>query len=127
VTAVLPNLIERLSSEERKKYPVKSGVFDYFRDALFRLARVSYDGNEKHNKGEPLHWSRGKSADHEDCAARHLLAYAPQDQDDAVEEHLANLAWRSLAELQLFLEKKYSIVPPPRASNAHTAEALPSE
>ena len=110
----LPNLIEQLSSEERKKYPVKSGVFDYFRDAIFRLARVSYDGNEKHNKGEQLHWSRDKSNDHMDCAARHMLAYG-NEQDDPTEEHLANLAWRSLAELQIFLEKKYHIDPPPRA------------
>jgi hypothetical protein len=109
------NLIEKLSSEERKKYPVQSGVFAYFRDAIFRLARVSYDGNEKHNPGEPLHWARDKSSDHMDCVARHLLAYAPDDHDDAIEEHLANTAWRSMAELQIYLEKKYNISPPPRA------------
>ena len=113
-TVTLSNLIESLSSAERKKYPVYSGVFGYFRDAIFRLARVSYDGNEKHNPGEPLHWSRGKSSDHMDCAARHTLAYGSGD-DDVTEEHLANNAWRSLAELQLFLEKKYHITPPPSA------------
>jgi hypothetical protein len=104
----LPNLIEDMSSEERKKYPVKTGFLDYFRDAVFRVARVSYEGNQKHNPGEATHWARGKSDDHEDCLARHFLA-------NADEEHKANTAWRAMADLQLFLEKKYDIKPPPGA------------
>ena len=31
------------------------------------------------------------------------------------EEHKANAAWRALADLQLFLERKYNIKPPPGA------------
>jgi hypothetical protein len=100
------DLLDGLSSEERKRYPVETGFYDYFRDAIMRIARVSYEGNQKHNPGEPTHWARGKSDDHGDCAARHMLC-----NDD--EEHLANAAWRVLAELQLYLEKRYNIAPPP--------------
>ena len=39
------DLIERMSSEERKRYPVYTGFIAYFRDAIFRVARVSYEGN----------------------------------------------------------------------------------
>jgi hypothetical protein len=102
------DLLELMSSEERKLYPVEAGFNDYFRDAIYRVARVSYEGNHKHNPGEPTHWARGKSDDHGDCAARHMLCG-----DD--EEHLANAAWRIMAKLQLFLEKKYNIKPPPGA------------
>lgn len=102
----LRDLLEKASSEERKKYPVKTGFIDYFRDAIFRQARVSYEGNQKHNPGQPTHWARGKSMDHGDCCARHMLC-------DDDEEHLANKAWRANADLQMFLEKKYNIKPPP--------------
>lgn len=102
----LHDLLENATSEERKKYPVYTGFMAYFRDAIFRAARVSYDGNQKHNPGEPTHWARGKSMDHLDCLARHTLCA-----DD--EEHLANAFWRAGAELQMFLEKKYDIKPPP--------------
>ena len=100
------DLLAHKTSAERKEYPVKTGVIDYFRDALFRVAKVSYEGNERHNPGQPLHWSRGKSADHGDCAARHMFC-----NDDEVEA--AEAAWRALAHLQLLLEKKYNIAPPP--------------
>ena len=106
-TAVmLHDLLANMASEERKKYPVKTGVIDYFRDALFRMARVSYEGNQKHNPGEPLHWARGKSDDHGDCCARHLFC-------NDEEQEAAEAAWRACAHLQLLLEKKYHIAPPP--------------
>ena len=100
------NLLEHKSSAERKEYPVKTGVIDYFRDALFRVAKVSYDGNQKHNPGQPTHWARGKSNDHQDCCARHLFC-------NEAELDAAECAWRALAHLQLLLEKKYNIAPPP--------------
>lgn len=107
VAALLPkhDLLDGVDSEMRKHYPLKTGVIDYFRDALLRIALVSYEGNKKHNGDAPLHWSRGKSGDHDDCIARHLACA-----DD--EEHLANLAWRALAALQIYLERKYNIRPP---------------
>ena len=92
-------------SARRKASPVFSGVFNYFPDALMAVARVSKAGNDKHNPGQPLHWSRDKSNDHLDCAARHMLTPFEID-PDSKEIHLANAAWRILAELQLHLEKK---------------------
>lgn len=83
--------------------PVYSGVLKYFPDAILELARVSYVGNEQHNPGEPLHWSRGKSNDHKDALMRHLID-AGQIDDDGV-RHSAKVAWRALASLQLEIEK----------------------
>jgi hypothetical protein len=102
------DLLVGKSSEQRKTYPLKTGVIDYFRDALLAIAHHSWKGNKQHNGDAPLHWARGKSVDHEDCIARHLACA-----DD--EEHLTAMAWRALANLQLFLEEKYSIKSPPGA------------
>lgn len=103
---MIHDLLEGKSSAERKEYPVKTGFMDYFRDAIFRVAKVSYDGNQQHNPGQPTHWARGKSNDHEDCIARHLLC-------NDEEQEKAQVAWRALADLQMFLEAKYHIKPPP--------------
>ena len=104
------DLLQGKTSAQRKEYPVKTGFMDYFRDAVFRVANVSYVGNQQHNPGQPTHWARGKSADHGDCLARHMLC-----NDD--EEHMAQAAWRAMADLQIFLENKYGIKPPPGAHN----------
>lgn len=80
-------------SAERKTYPLTSGLLDYFPAALAAVAHHSYLGNEKHNPGQPLHWSRGKSADHLDAAVRHIM-----------ERDLEGAAWRVLAALQMQLE-----------------------
>lgn len=70
------------------------------------VAKVSYIGNEQHNPGEPLHWARGKSMDQEDCIMRHLVDHASGNEiDEDGVPHLAKVAWRSLASLQLYLEK----------------------
>jgi hypothetical protein len=105
------SLLDGMDSKKRKEYPVTTGVFDYFRDALLAVAHVSYKGNEKHNPGEPLHWARGKSADEPDAMGRHLLE---RDEIDPLTEEVvaAQLAWRALAYLQKTLEKKYNIKPP---------------
>lgn len=105
---ILRDLLDGKSAEERKTYPLYSGVIAYFRDALLRVAHVSYVGNEQHNPTQPLHWARGKSTDQLDCIARHMASCEE-------EEHLAAMTWRALAELQIYLEKKYNIVPPPNA------------
>ena len=80
----------------RKRIPIASGVVRYFPDALIAVAEVSYLGNEQHNPGEPLHWSREKSNDHEDCLMRHI-----------VDKDWAKAAWRALAILQLAEEQKH--------------------
>jgi len=102
-------LIDHLTSAQRKEYPMATGLLDYFPDALALVSHVSYLGNQKHNPGEPLGWSRDKSADHADCVIRHMSTRT--DYDGKV-LHLAEAAWRVLAELQLALEKKYNLAPP---------------
>jgi hypothetical protein len=95
---------ERLPSAaaERKKFPIVTGVLDYFPDAIVAVAEVSYGGNEQHNPGEPLHWDRSKSQDHEDCIGRHTLQRGTLDSDGL--RHSAKRAWRALAALQLEIE-----------------------
>lgn len=78
---------------ERKAIPLYSGVLAYFPAALVEVAKRSKEGNDQHNPGQPLHWSREKSADHLDCIARHLA-----------EGDLVGVAWRALAALQLECE-----------------------
>lgn len=91
-----------VDAKERKNYPITTGVFDYFPLALVEVAGVSKAGNDQHNPGQPLHWSRGKSNDHADCAGRHLLERGTLDVDG--QRHTAKLVWRALAMLQLELE-----------------------
>ncbi len=102
MTANLPT-----DSAERKKLPVFSGVVAYFPDALAAVAEVSFKGNQQHNPGEPLHWAREKSTDHEDCIMRHMLELGTRDKDDV--RHAAKLAWRALAVLQLEIEADQTI------------------
>lgn len=90
------------AAPDRKAVPLTSGVLDYFPAALAEVARLSKIGNDQHNAGEPMHWARGKSNDHADCLARHLLERGTIDTDGV--RHSAKLAWRALALLQLELE-----------------------
>lgn len=100
------------SSEQRKQYPIYSGLMAYFPDACAAVAEVSYLGNEKHNPGQPLHWARGKSMDHKDCIGRHLIEAGGFDGQI---RHSAALAWRALANLQEELEAEYGLALPPGA------------
>jgi|HubBroStandDraft_4_1064222.scaffolds.fasta_scaffold56139_2 hypothetical protein len=100
-TAILPT-----DSEERKEIPIFSGVVNYFPLALAAVARVSKRGNDKHNPGQPLHWSRDKSTDHEDCIARHLIDIDTVNIATGEYEDAQALAWRALAKLQLLEEKR---------------------
>lgn len=90
-------------SAARKAIPLARGLLDYFPAALAAVAEVSRAGNEKHNPGEPLHWSRGKSSDHADCVMRHLADRGLVDPEDGL-RHSAKVAWRALALLQEELE-----------------------
>lgn len=96
-------------SAARKEVPLASGVLAYFPAALAGVARISKQGNDKHNAGQPLHHARGKSADHADCVVRHLmdlqdlLANAQRidgvtfNQRRRILEEASCLAWRALA------------------------------
>lgn len=100
-------------STARKSIPLATGLLDYFPDALADVARLSRLGNDKHNPGQPLHWSRGKSGDHADCILRHMVDRGHIDTDTVL--HDAKVAWRALAQLQLVIEnlRKLGIRYPP--------------
>jgi hypothetical protein len=88
----------------RKDTPVFSGFLKYFPLATAEVARVSKAGNDQHNPGQPLHWAKGKSTDHHDCIARHLLDAGTVDVDGM--RHSAKLAWRAMAALETELESE---------------------
>lgn len=93
-----------IDAKMRKAAPIASGVLDYFPDALFAVAELSKIGNEQHNPGKPLHWDKTKSMDHADCILRHLIDRGTVDTDGV--RHSAKVAWRSLALLQIEIEKE---------------------
>lgn len=97
------------TSAKRKMYPIAAGFLDYFPDACAAVAEVSFHGNEKHNPGQPLHWARGKSMDHADCIARHLIE---RGGFDGPIRHSAALAWRAMALLQEELEAEFGLAAP---------------
>lgn len=88
--------------EERKAIPMATGLLDYFPLALASVASLSKVGNDQHNPGEPLHWSRDKSNDHADTALRHMTERGSRDTDKV--RHLTKAAWRILAALQIEIE-----------------------
>lgn len=94
----------------RKNTPIYSGVVKYFPLALAAVARVSKAGNDQHNPGQAIHWAREKSTDHEDCIMRHLTDVAAGTNVDTDGElHLAKVAWRALAALQLAEEQRLKV------------------
>lgn len=90
--------------KERKRIPIVTGVLDYFPRAIAEVAKISLLGNDQHNPGQPLHWSRDKSTDHADCIGRHLIDRGTIDSDGG--RHSAKLAWRALANLEIELEEE---------------------
>jgi hypothetical protein len=93
-----------MRAQERKEYPIGTGVLDYFPDALLEVARVSKVGNDQHRPGMPLHWDRSKSPDEADALIRHFLQRGEFDSDGM--RHSAKMAWRALAFLQKEIECK---------------------
>jgi len=108
-------LLGEADSAARKRIPVTTGLLDYFPDAIAAVAGVSWHGNEKHNPGKPLHWARGKSMDHADCIARHLIE---RGGFDGPIRHSAALAWRAMALLQEELEAEKGLSKPRGAKDA---------
>lgn len=100
----IQNVLRTLPStpSERKGAPIVTGVLDYFPLAIAEVARISKQGNDQHNPGQPLHWARGKSGDHVDCIGRHMIERGTIDTDGM--RHTAKAAWRMLAFLQEELE-----------------------
>ena len=90
-------------SQERKDTPIFSGFVKYFPMAMAEVARLSKAGNDKHNPGEPLHWSKEKSNDHGDCIIRHQIDAGTIDPDDGF-LHDVKVAWRAMAQLEIALE-----------------------
>lgn len=91
-------------AKARKNVPLHSGLVVYFKDALIEVARLSQAGNDQHNPGQPLHWTRDKSSDHEDCILRHHFEAGTVDTDGV--RHSAKRAWRALAALQIEIEEE---------------------
>lgn len=92
-------------SQQRKDMPIVRGCLDYFPDALLAVAELSGIANEKHNPGQPLHWSKSKSADHADCCVRHLMERGKWDTTmQKPVRHSTSAAWRALANLQTEIE-----------------------
>lgn len=117
-------------SAQRKDIPMYSGCLMYFPAALAGVAMHSKAGNDKHNPGQPLHHSRGKSNDHVECIIRHLVdmgdlqavidrnkdepRYTADEVKALLTEANAN-AWRALA-LSQELHERYAGAPlAPRA------------
>jgi len=109
------DLLDGLSAQDRKTYPIREGLFGYFFNALARVARVSFIGNQQHNPGQPLHWARGKSTDQMDCMLRHAGEFDENDFSDASEDAGAAMCWRALAVFEIYLERKYGLRPPKNA------------
>lgn len=89
----------------RKKMAMFTFLTEYFPDAIEEMVRVSIAGNDQHNPGQPLHWSREKSTDQLDTAFRHQWDHktvGPLDVDGRY--HLGKAMWRIGAELQLQIE-----------------------
>jgi hypothetical protein len=106
VASMPPPVVALDESRRRKEQPLARGCMDYFPDALLAVAELSFLANEKHNPGEPMHWSKGKSNDHADCVARHLLERGTWITGEYARpvRHSAAAAWRALANLQTEIE-----------------------
>ncbi len=101
-------------STTRKEYPLFRGCLRYFPAALAGVAKISKQGNDKHNPGEEMHHARGKSPDHADCIIRHLmdtedlitaLSRAESVTPQEILNEASQMVWRALAFSQELHEK----------------------
>ena len=96
-----------LDAKERKRLQLYTFMFGYFPDAWLAIVDVARAGNDQHNPGEPLHWSRHKSSDQMNAAFNHIFDYglgSKKDIDGC--RHLAKAAWRLMAQDQLDIERE---------------------
>lgn len=91
-----------IDRENRKEYPMATGLLDFFPDALAEVAHVSLRGCQQHREDGDLHWDPEVSPDNADALIRHLADRGTRDNDGV--RHSAKVAWRALALLQLELE-----------------------
>ncbi len=82
-----------------------AAVLDLFPRAVAAVSRLSWFGNQKHNPGKPLHWSRDKSNDHPDTFGRHWLTRHEIDPSSGM-IHMVSCAWRLGAWLQVEVERE---------------------
>lgn len=98
----------------RENFPLADGFLHYFPDAMALVANVSLVGDRQHNDGsKPMHWSRGKSMDHDNKILKHLEGGEDEDTDGTL--HAAKVAWRAMARLQEIAERRYDLDLPLRA------------
>lgn len=109
-----PTQMLSTDSAERKATPIMTGMVDYFPLACAAVARLSKKANEKHNPGQPVHWSRDKSTDHADCIVKHLVDRGTVD-PELGELHEVAAAWRALALCEIAEEQRLG-KPPSRGS-----------
>ena len=95
-------------AKTRKTYPVHSGFLAYFPRAIAEVAHVSWEGNEQHHPGTPLHWDRSKSQDEEDAMMRHHIDSILYEQKYGMPNiyELAKRAWRAMADLEKACEER---------------------
>jgi hypothetical protein len=120
VAAALPPkraLTLPVDSEARKNIQLLAGFLNYIPAAAVKFAEHAKAGNDKHNKGEPLHHARWKSTDHEECLIRHLvdiqdykahLARGTLPSEEAIKALISEATaefWRSGVFLQELCEK----------------------
>jgi len=96
----------QIKKEDRKSIPIYSGCISYFPDALKEVSKCSLAGQKQHNQGNKLYWDKEKSTDNADAMVRHLIDHENNPIDDDGVLHLAKVAWRALAVLQIYLDKK---------------------
>lgn len=112
-------------ADARNAIPMADGLLYYFPNALAAVAQVSKAGNDQHNPGQPLHWSRGKSTDHENKIVRHLVDAGKKDGKGI--RHTAYLAWRALALLQEEIERDEGAPMPRNARPVGDAVVVPHQ
>ena len=95
--------IKTSSADVRKGQPVYTGVLKYFPNALKEVSSCSLAGNKQHHPDKELHWDKTKSTDNEDALVRHLIDHSINPMDDDGVLHLAKVAWRALAALEIYL------------------------
>jgi hypothetical protein len=97
-----------MTPDNRKEYPVFTGLLQYFPNACLEVAHVSLVANEQHNKGEEMHWDKSKSIGKGDEIVRHLMDTETFDKDGL--RHRAKSAWRALELLEREILKEKELL-----------------